>query len=259
MWRDILFGETRSAVRNLVTMQRVVMWRNLLQPVHRLSAWRGAVARSRQVATATRQCHSQSAGASRDDAHSTPQRSSDLFTRAHAFGDAVAVKCPTHGSLTYSELLHRAGCMARVVLDAVYGPDADAVSLGGKPVAFLCQPGQDYVVTQWAIWWAGGTAVPLCTSHPLPELEYVIEDSQAVAAVTDAANSDTMMELILEELMDPVPFVTVSSPAPTDVVAQRAQVGGDDPAMIMYTSGETGSSCCARTPLPLPSPSVFVL
>ena len=30
----------------------------------------------------------------------------------------------------------------------------------------------DYVRTQWAIWRAGGVAVPLCTSHPSTELEY---------------------------------------------------------------------------------------
>ena len=46
-------------------------------------------------------------------------------------------------------------------------------------VAFLIPPGFEYVATQWGIWRAGGIAVPLCISHPRPELEYVITNSGA--------------------------------------------------------------------------------
>ena len=50
---------------------------------------------------------------------------------------------------------------------------AGAADLAGARVAFLAPPGIDYVVAQWGIWRAGGIAVPLCTTHPPPELEYV--------------------------------------------------------------------------------------
>ena len=46
-------------------------------------------------------------------------------------------------------------------------------------VAFMVPPGFDYVKTLWAIWIAGGVAVPLCITHPLPSLEYVLDDTQS--------------------------------------------------------------------------------
>ncbi|MDZ8054659.1 MAG: hypothetical protein RMX63_24905 [Aulosira sp. ZfuCHP01] len=50
----------------------------------------------------------------------------------------------------------------------------DAEDLQEQRVAFLIPPGFEYVATQWGIWRAGGIAVPLCISHPRPELEYAI-------------------------------------------------------------------------------------
>ena len=45
--------------------------------------------------------------------------------------------------------------------------------------------GHQYVIVQTAIWLAGGVAVPLCASHPAPELAYVIRDSGACLVLTD--------------------------------------------------------------------------
>ena len=39
-----------------------------------------------------------------------------------------------------------------------------------KRVAFMVKPGFDYVRVQWGIWLAGGVAVPLCITYPLPSL-----------------------------------------------------------------------------------------
>ncbi len=44
-------------------------------------------------------------------------------------------------------------------------------------VSFLMPPGLEYVVTQWAIWRAGGVAVPLSPLHPDPEVEYILDDT----------------------------------------------------------------------------------
>ena len=57
--------------------------------------------------------------------------------------------------------------------------------LDGDRVAFLCPPSYSYVVTQWAVWRSGGVCVPLCNAHPRPEMQYVVEDSEAtIIAVT---------------------------------------------------------------------------
>ena len=61
-------------------------------------------------------------------------------------------------------------------------------------VAFMVNPGFDYVKVQWAIWQAGGIAVPLCLSHPLPSLEYVIDDTEAILMIVSPQYENLLKE-----------------------------------------------------------------
>ena len=45
--------------------------------------------------------------------------------------------------------------------------------------------------TQWAIWRPVVIAVPLCLSHPLPSLQYVLEDTGASMIVVSPALPDS--------------------------------------------------------------------
>lgn len=102
-------------------------------------------------------------------------------------------------------------------------------------VAFMVNPGFDYVKVQWAIWQAGGVAVPLCLTHPLPSLQYVLEDTAASIIVLSSAYAAVLSELaveknirliVVEDSFEHVPVVL-----PEIDVKQRA--------MILYTSGTT--------------------
>ena len=62
-------------------------------------------------------------------------------------------------------------------------------------VAYLVEPGFDHVVTQWAVWRAGGIAVPLALSHPPAELGYVIRDSEAAIVIASAGRAPTIAPL----------------------------------------------------------------
>lgn len=129
---------------------------------------------------------------------------------------------------TYDQLLERSAQAASVLLD-------DAGDLYEARVAFLVPPGFDYVVTQWAVWRAGGIAVPLCTMHPAQELAYVIEDSQATIVVAHP---------MFAELLKPIAqaqgkrFLTTDELAQGEVVA-LPNVASERPAMLVYTSGTT--------------------
>src|SRR5262245_19954870 len=101
-----------------------------------------------------------------------------LIARAHAQLERTAV-IDDAGALRYGELLERSARAASRLLDG-------RLDLQGARVAFLVAPGRDYVVAQWGIFRAGGIAVPLCTSHPPPELEYVIGDAAVELVVADA-------------------------------------------------------------------------
>jgi acyl-CoA synthetase (AMP-forming)/AMP-acid ligase II len=47
----------------------------------------------------------------------------------------------------------------------------------GPRIGLVAAPGPEYVAGTWAIWRAGGIAVPLATSHPPKELQHVLEDA----------------------------------------------------------------------------------
>ena len=84
------------------------------------------------------------------------------------------------GTHTYEDLDEA----SKRVAGALLGDNED---LNQTRVAFLVAPSFAYAAVQRGIWRAGGVAVPLATSHPPPELEYVIRDAGASVVVADAA------------------------------------------------------------------------
>ena len=103
-------------------------------------------------------------------------------------------------------------------------------------VAFLVPPGFEYVAVQRGIWRAGGVAVPLATSHPPPELEYVIKDSGAEVVIGTPSAAG---------VLDSVAAATSGRfLSATDIVSPRSDrvlphLGPTRRAMIVYTSGTT--------------------
>ena len=150
-----------------------------------------------------------------------------LISRAEQHGDRIAV-IASEGTFSYNQLLADSGAVASCLLD---GSD----DLNETRVAFLTQPGYHYAATQWGIWRAGGVAVPLATSHPRPELEYMIEDSRATIVVADATY-DSAIRSIAEEmglrfLLTTELLEGASGALPAFRHERRA--------MIIYTSGTT--------------------
>ena len=102
-------------------------------------------------------------------------------------------------------------------------------------VAFMVSPGFDYVKVQWAIWQAGGVTVPLCLSHPLPSLQYVIEDTGAKIVVVSPMFSDNLEALAKEKN---VRFIVLGNEQNFDQVALPA-IDNSRMGMILFTSGTT--------------------
>ncbi|MFC1558764.1 acyl-CoA synthetase [candidate division KSB1 bacterium] len=142
--------------------------------------------------------------------------------------DRRAVIAP-EGLFTYRDLLDASGKAASSLLDGTR-------DLKEKRVAFLVPPGFQYAAFQWGIWRAGGVAVPLCIFHPEPELEYVIEDSDA-AIVVAHPDFENKLRPIAEKksrrfLLTTDTLNAESCSLPDIDVSRRA--------MILYTSGSTG-------------------
>lgn len=104
-------------------------------------------------------------------------------------------------------------------------------------VAFMISPGFDYVKVQWAIWRAGGIAVPLSLSNPLPAQEYVLEDANCSVLIADEAYYPLLKPYIDKtgiRFINTTGLLTGSDPT------HLPEITADRRAMIIYTSGTTG-------------------
>lgn len=151
-----------------------------------------------------------------------------LISRAQEHNKKIAI-ATTFGFYTYRDLLQTSGQIATNLLQ-------DATDLQEQRVAFLIPSGFEYVATQWGIWRAGGIAVPLCVSHPRPELEYVITNSGASIIVVHPD-----FEAILRPIAQSqnVRLILTSDPLPTQI-SSLPDVEISRRALILYTSGTTG-------------------
>lgn len=151
-----------------------------------------------------------------------------LITRAQEYNEKIAI-ATTDGAFTYRDLLHTSSQIAICLLK-------DAEDLQEQRVAFLIPSGFEYVATQWGIWRAGGIAVPLCISHPRPELEYVITNSGASIIVAHPNFEGILRAIATEQNLR---FILTSETLP-DHVRPLPEVDITRRALILYTSGTTG-------------------
>lgn len=150
-----------------------------------------------------------------------------LIERALAHGDRLAL-IDEAGAYTYAQVLaasHRAA-------SCLLGEEAD---LQEARVAFMAPPGLGYVAMQWGIWRGGGVAVPLCLSHPLPEIEYVLDDTGAAILVAHP-DFEAMLRPAAEQRG--LRFV-LTTEALSAAVRDLPMVDPARRAMILYTSGTT--------------------
>jgi len=153
-----------------------------------------------------------------------------LLARAASHGAAVAVRTDTTEH-SYEELLGRSLAFATELLDT--GDD-----LHEARVAYLLPAGSDYITVQWAIWQAGGVAIPLSLSAAPTELEYTLSDSQPRCVVTNRELASRLAALChrLElRLLLVDGHQAVSGRAPRSL----PRVHPDRRAMMLYTSGTT--------------------
>jgi malonyl-CoA/methylmalonyl-CoA synthetase len=150
-----------------------------------------------------------------------------IVDKARLVSDRTAIVSGNR-SFSYADLLQASGQFAGVLLD-------QEIDLREAHVAFMVEPGFEYVKVQWGIWRAGGVAVPLCITHPLPSLTYVLDDADITAIVVSPRFESILLEyaalngIRVVLLNDDQPAVEVALPL---VDAERR-------AMILYTSGTT--------------------
>ena len=120
----------------------------------------------------------------------------------------------------------------------------------GQPVAILSPTRYEWTVLDFALWTAGAFAVPIYDSSSAEQIEWILQDSDAVAVITDSAlaadrvagaalTSPPPIWVIDDGLLDAL--VAEGAEVPDEVLTERsAAVTPQDPATIVYTSGTTG-------------------
>ena len=131
-------------------------------------------------------------------------------------------------SYSYEILLSASQQFASLVLNG-------KKDLNEARVAFMVNPGFDYVKVQWAIWQAGGIAVPLCLSHPLPSLEYVIDDTEAILMIVSPQYENLLKESTIAKNIR----LIVLGKEEKIPLAELPYIDKNRKAMILYTSGTT--------------------
>ena len=152
-----------------------------------------------------------------------------LFERAAGRLTSTAIIAP-EGVFTFEQLL---GVSARVATRLLAGRD----DLEAERLCFLVPPGWHHVAVQWGIWRAGGSAVPLATSHPVAELAYVLDDARPEAVIVHPDLLDRVAEIAAERRL---PVLQTPALVAEGAVGTLPDLTGDRSAMMLYTSGTTG-------------------
>ncbi|WP_020527884.1 acyl-CoA synthetase [Flexithrix dorotheae] len=150
-----------------------------------------------------------------------------LINRAEKFYQKTAL-VSDNTAFSFEELLNYSKNAACFLLNG----EAD---LNEKRVAFMVDPGAEYVFIQWAIWRAGGIAVPLCNTHPLPAISHVIEDSGAELIITSQKYISSLSQFSTQG----VQLILAENLLKGKIKGILPDVAVERRAMIIYTSGTT--------------------
>ncbi|WP_320773636.1 AMP-dependent synthetase/ligase [Streptomyces sp. CRN 30] len=169
------------------------------------------------------------------------------FTNAAEAPEAVVYRRRTGGAWRPVT----AAAFAREVTAVAKGLIAAGLEPGGR-VAVMSRTRYEWTVLDFAIWAAGGQAVPVYATSSAGQVEWIVRDSGTRHVVTEtAANTATVLagtadhpehprvwELDAGALAD---LTTLGAGVPDEEVAKRrAALTPDTTATLCYTSGTTG-------------------
>ena len=150
-----------------------------------------------------------------------------LIERARTYGNALAIRQGAR-DLTYRELLSDSENVAANLLQSNQ-------DLEENRVALLCSNGQEFAISQWGVWRAGGICVPLSSSATISELEFAIADSQPMKVLVQRKHVEAI-KTVCDKLGIPIVLIedaVLSKPRPLPQIEAKRR------AMILYTSGTT--------------------
>ena len=151
----------------------------------------------------------------------------EVIRQARAQGERCSILSDGQ-EYSYSELIEASQNISSLLLDGRKDLQEDRI-------AFMVDPGFDYVSCLWGIWQAGGIAVPLSLSSPAPAIQYVLDDTACHLVVASLAYTP-----LLEPLCKATGVkLVVLGPSKTSLPVSLPEIDVTRRAMILYTSGTT--------------------
>ncbi len=139
--------------------------------------------------------------------------------------EAVAVTCGEH-SLTYREVDEAANRLAGLLADGGVGP--------GRRVAMLLPRSAEAIVAILAVLKTGAAYVPIDPAVPPARIEFMLDDAEPIAAITNAGLLDKLggRDLLVIDIDD----LSADGSSGTSL----PEPDPDNIAYLIYTSGTTG-------------------
>jgi long-chain acyl-CoA synthetase len=174
----------------------------------------------------------------------------DLFANAKGWPDSVGLKRKVNGAwapVTWREFAGQVREIAAGFIAAGIGP--------GDRVALMSRTRFEWTLLDYGILTAGGITVPIYPTSSLEQVEWILSDSGAVAAVVETDEHAQMITTARASLpalahvwqidgdrFGGLPDITAQGEqvTPEQVEERRRTRGAADLAEIVYTSGTTG-------------------
>ncbi|OON77666.1 AMP-dependent synthetase/ligase [Streptomyces tsukubensis] len=134
---------------------------------------------------------------------------------------------------------------------AAKGLIASGVRAGDR-VALMSRTRYEWTLLDFAIWSAGAVTVPVYETSSAEQVQWILEDSGAVACLVETDTHAAVLDSLRERLPDLARVWQIDRDGVAELgragadlsdeaVEERSSVAGaDDPATLVYTSGTTG-------------------
>eukprot|EP01083_Nonionella_stella_P063090 163990_1 len=175
--------------------------------------------------------------------------STNVFQTALNHASRIAVRDPFKKvNFTYSDLLHHANGIAQRIHS--YDTKTKCSTSEYPPrINLLVPPSFEHIASTYAIWSNHCISVPLCTSHPVHEMDYYVKDSQSSLIIAHSSFTSQAQQLSMSN--DNLPYLIIDDLSPnqcttpidtsTENFAERviSTLSNDNPSVFIYTSGTT--------------------
>jgi len=176
-----------------------------------------------------------------------------VWANAERFGNAVSFRRRVDG--TWVDVTARD--FAAQVIAVAKGLMAAGIAPGDR-VGLMSRTRYEWTLLDFAIWHAGAVVVPIYETSSADQVEWILADSSAKAVFVENAGHRTTVDSVVAGLPEVRDVWQIDGPsgdaagaideltalgagvADEDARARRKEVGADDTATIVYTSGTTG-------------------